>query len=155
MELMRHVKALERGDNCNRGQYVINRLKGLGIKPVIQERRWPSIRNVIVDFETKYEVKRTIISAHYDAIRGSPGANDNASSIAVLLGLCEKLADKYFLYLVDRNKISLPGYAPRIFQNPYLIIFKNEFWKKEPETWVMLYITNKLIDCCADYFILQ
>lgn len=46
-----------------------------------------------------------------------------------------ELAEKYFLYLVDRNKMSQSGYAPRIFQNPYQKIFENEFWEKEPETW--------------------
>ena len=47
----------------------------------------------------------------------------------------KELAQKYFLYLVDRNRMSQTGYAPRIFQNPYQKIFENEFWKKEPEAW--------------------
>lgn len=47
----------------------------------------------------------------------------------------KELAEKYFLYLVDRNKMSQSGYAPRIFQNPHQKIFENEFWEKEPETW--------------------
>jgi len=47
----------------------------------------------------------------------------------------KELAEKYFLYLVDRNKMSQSNYAPRIFQNPYQKIFENEFWEKEPETW--------------------
>ena len=47
----------------------------------------------------------------------------------------KELMDKYFLYLVDRDKMLLSGYIPRIFQNPYQKIFENEFWKKEPETW--------------------
>jgi len=47
------------------------------------------------------------------------------------------LADKYFLYLVDRNKIGIPDYTPKIFQNPYLRIFNNELWEKAPETWAI------------------
>ena len=47
----------------------------------------------------------------------------------------KELAEKYFLYLVDRSKMSRSGYAPRIFQNPYQKIFDNEFWEKEPEAW--------------------
>ncbi|MGB8647648.1 MAG: DUF3883 domain-containing protein [Anaerolineae bacterium] len=47
----------------------------------------------------------------------------------------KELADKYFLYLVDRSKISQPSYLPKIFQNPYQKIFENEFWKKESEVW--------------------
>lgn len=46
-----------------------------------------------------------------------------------------ELTDKYFLYLVDRDKLSQPGYAPRMLQNPFQKIFENEFWKKEPEIW--------------------
>lgn len=47
----------------------------------------------------------------------------------------KELADKYFLYFVDRDKMSQPGYIPRMFQNPYQKVFENEFWKKEPESW--------------------
>lgn len=45
------------------------------------------------------------------------------------------MADKYFLYLVDRSKLSQPGYVPRIYQNPHARIFENAYWEKEPETW--------------------
>ena len=45
------------------------------------------------------------------------------------------LEDKYFLYLVDMERMSDPDYAPKIFQNPYQIIYENEFWNKIPETW--------------------
>jgi hypothetical protein len=49
--------------------------------------------------------------------------------------VAKELTEKYFLYLVDRNKISQLGYSPRIFQNPYQKIFMNDLWEKEPETW--------------------
>lgn len=43
-------------------------------------------------------MKRTgeivVIGAHYDTVLGSPGANDNASAIAVLLALAERFADQ-------------------------------------------------------------
>lgn len=32
-----------------------------------------------------------LFSAHYDAAKGSPGANDNASGVAILLGLCREI----------------------------------------------------------------
>ncbi len=47
----------------------------------------------------------------------------------------QEFTDKYFLYLVDRNKMNRSDYMPRIFQNPYQSIFENEFWGKEPEAW--------------------
>lgn len=49
----------------------------------------------------------------------------------------KELTDKYFLYLVDRNKMAEAGYAPRVFQNPYQKIFESEYWKREPGTWVV------------------
>jgi len=46
--------------------------------------------NVIVDINT--EMPPTILlSAHYDSFQGSPGANDDASAIAVLIDAAEKL----------------------------------------------------------------
>lgn len=47
----------------------------------------------------------------------------------------KELAQKYFLYLVDRNKMLQSNYVPRMFQNPYQKIFENEFWEKTPEAW--------------------
>ncbi len=35
-----------------------------------------------------------VIGAHYDTVPGSPGANDNASGVAVLLALAEAFADR-------------------------------------------------------------
>jgi hypothetical protein len=49
--------------------------------------------------------------------------------------VAKNLANKYFLYLVDRTKMSQDNYVPKIFQNPYQSIFENELWNKEPQTW--------------------
>lgn len=46
--------------------------------------------------------KYIIVSAHYDAVRNSPGANDDASGVAVLIKLAEKLKNKKL-----NNKIKL------------------------------------------------
>jgi hypothetical protein len=35
-----------------------------------------------------------VLGAHYDSVPGSPGANDNASAVAVLLALAERLAGR-------------------------------------------------------------
>ena len=47
------------------------------------------------------------------------------------------LGDKYHLYLVDRNKIYVPGYVPKIISNPYQNVFMSEFWIKDPDSWVI------------------
>ncbi|WP_162616054.1 DUF3883 domain-containing protein [Paenibacillus lutimineralis] len=41
----------------------------------------------------------------------------------------------YYLYLVDRDKMNQIGYQPHIIANPYINVFKNNAWKREPETW--------------------
>ncbi|MFY9813945.1 MAG: M28 family peptidase, partial [Dehalococcoidales bacterium] len=88
---MSHIKALENLDSSARGQYIQETLKRFRIKSVIQNCHVPRIKNIIVDFSTSFENKRLIISAHYDVVKGSPGANDDASGVSVLLGLCQDL----------------------------------------------------------------
>ena len=90
---MDYVRALEGRDNPARRQRVLAILKELGIEPVLQEGRLPRVSNIVVDLPPSAGATRLLFSAHYDAVRGSPGANDNASSVAVLLGLCDRLKD--------------------------------------------------------------
>ncbi len=90
LELFEYVKSLEGKESIARGNQVISILNSLGIKSNIQQNRFPRIRNIIIDFSSR-KGKRLIFSAHYDKVNGSPGANDNASGVAVLLGLCRIL----------------------------------------------------------------
>lgn len=51
--------------------------------------------NLIAELKgSKRSDKIVIIGAHYDSVSGSPGANDNASAVAVLLALAEWFADR-------------------------------------------------------------
>ncbi|HTZ39853.1 MAG TPA: M28 family peptidase [Syntrophales bacterium] len=48
--------------------------------------------NIVVTLEgTTHREESVIIGAHYDAAAGTPGADDNASAVAVLLELCRDL----------------------------------------------------------------
>ncbi|HNS53174.1 MAG TPA: M20/M25/M40 family metallo-hydrolase [Syntrophales bacterium] len=50
--------------------------------------------NLVVTIEGRERRDETvIIGAHYDTIEGTPGADDNASGVAVLLELCRALQD--------------------------------------------------------------
>jgi len=49
--------------------------------------------------------------------------------------VAKDLEQEYFLYLVDRSKMLQSDYAPMIFRNPYQMIYENEFWVREPESW--------------------
>jgi hypothetical protein len=55
------------------------------------------------------------------------------------IATAKELGEKYFLYLVDRNKMSNPTYQPNIFQNPFEKIFVNDAWKKEAESWQIVF----------------
>jgi len=93
---MDYVRALENRDNPARRRRVLAALRELGIEPVVQESRLLRVSNIVVDLPPGPMERRLLFSAHYDAVRGSPGANDNASGVAVLLGLCHKLKDGRF-----------------------------------------------------------
>lgn len=50
--------------------------------------------NIVVSIEGYSRREETIIiGAHYDTVSGTPGADDNASAVAVLLELCRALKD--------------------------------------------------------------
>ncbi|MBI4268092.1 MAG: M28 family peptidase, partial [Chloroflexi bacterium] len=89
--MIEYVEALASSDNRNRGRVLVAALEALGIAPTFQVCRWLRIKNIIVDFSPDTEAEKLLFSAHYDAIKSCPGANDNASGVAVLLGLCREL----------------------------------------------------------------
>jgi hypothetical protein len=93
VDLLDNVKALENRSNAERGKIVLSRLRAIGIEPEIQRWCLPPTTNYIVDFPPGSKGKYLLFSAHYDAVDNCPGANDDASGVAVLLGLCRKLTN--------------------------------------------------------------
>ena len=68
---------------------------GLECRSQSYECRGVSVRNLVAEVrgsEAPEEI--TLIGAHYDSIMGSPGANDNASGVAVLLELARFFASR-------------------------------------------------------------
>lgn len=52
------------------------------------------VRNVLVDLQGSARVGEiVIVGAHYDSVRGAPGANDNGSGVAAVLELARALRD--------------------------------------------------------------
>ena len=93
VSLLEHIRQLESRDNRARGDYVLEALSSMGIRPLVQERRWPAIRNIIADLAPAGADRKRLFCAHYDTAKRSPGANDNASGVAVLLGLCQRFKE--------------------------------------------------------------
>jgi Zn-dependent M28 family amino/carboxypeptidase len=71
----------------------VNTLKEFGITPEKQRWRFPRIQNIVVDLLPDPSIRKMIFTAHYDKYGTSPGANDNASGVSVILGLCHQLKE--------------------------------------------------------------
>ncbi len=83
-QLMDHVRALEGQPGPARGRRIQAWLRARGI--ACHWHRYATGANLVLPPAQRPYLA---VSAHYDAVPGSPGANDNASAVAVLLGLVQ------------------------------------------------------------------
>jgi Zn-dependent M28 family amino/carboxypeptidase len=93
---------LEYGKIQEAERYILTFLEGQGIPFSLQgyDHEGNRYNNIVVTLEgSSHRDESVIIGAHYDSISGSPGADDNASAVAVLLELCRDLKD----YRPDRT----------------------------------------------------
>lgn len=77
-------------------RYIYYKLFADGYKPKIQRFMLPngkSSQNIIATKKGLNREVKLIIGAHYDSVRYSPGANDNATGVATLLELARILKD--------------------------------------------------------------
>lgn len=91
--LLDYVKKLEYQSDSERLQIIKNILKSKNINFIEQEYSYLGFigTNLIVDCGNLKSKKHTILSAHFDVVKNSPGANDDASGVAILIGVVEKL----------------------------------------------------------------
>lgn len=61
-------------------------------------RFFSSVKNIIISFNNKLS-KKIVLMAHYDAVNGSTAANDNGSSVAILLCLIKHISE----FRTDKN----------------------------------------------------
>lgn len=92
--LIEYLRVLENKSSYDRGEQILTTLAHMRLEPMIQACRLTRTRNIIVDFLPNQPGRQLLFSAHYDVLKGSPGANDNASGVAVLLGLCNELRSR-------------------------------------------------------------
>ena len=77
-------------------EYILAVLRDQGIPVGLQtvEYEGRPYHNLIVTIDgVERRDETVIIGAHYDTVEGTPGADDNASAVAVLLELCRALRD--------------------------------------------------------------
>ena len=76
--------------------YIVSSLEDWGYAPVLQDCEYNGkiYSNIIASIKgVKYPGETIVIGAHYDTVYGTPGADDNASAVAVLLEICRALKD--------------------------------------------------------------
>jgi aminopeptidase YwaD len=76
------------------GQYIERQFLGMGFEVKEDSFQWEgrSYRNIVAEKRGKALLDQVfILGAHYDAVPGSPGADDNASAIAVLLEVARNI----------------------------------------------------------------
>ena len=88
------IKKLEYKSDLERLNTLKNILKLKNIKFIEQKYSYFNFKgtNIIVDCGNLKLKRYIILSAHFDVVSGSPGANDDASAIAILIGVIEKLS---------------------------------------------------------------
>jgi hypothetical protein len=104
-----HVLGLEGKTRAERDEYIKSELAKMGVasfsapfRKVITSRTDTTIfegENIVARLGSGS--KRLVLGAHFDAFGESPGANDNASGVAVLLGIVERLQGLEWNYSVD------------------------------------------------------
>jgi len=78
-------------------RFLLEEFTALGYQPVTQSFQFAgkTYQNVIAELKgTMSPEQILVIGAHYDTVRTTPGADDNASGVAGLLGLAKLLAGK-------------------------------------------------------------
>jgi len=76
--------------------YIESTLQNLGYAPTCQDYEYNGrvYSNIIASIRgAEYPGETIVIGAHYDTVYGTPGADDNASAVALLLELCRALRD--------------------------------------------------------------
>ncbi len=77
-------------------EFIVAELEGMGYEPDLEtfEARGFECANVVVEVGGEARSDEiVVVGAHYDAVRNSPGADDNASGVAGLLEVARAFAD--------------------------------------------------------------
>ncbi len=96
-------------------------------------------KNIFVEIKgRKTPEKILVLGAHYDTVTGTPGADDNASGIAVLLELARLLSDKSFDKTIQFVAFTLE--EPPFFRSKFMgsYVYAKELKKKGKDLEGML-----------------
>jgi len=88
-------------------------------------------RNIIATLEGREKEKTVLLGAHYDAARGSPGADDNASGIAVMLEIANVLSGRDLQRSIEFVAFTLEEPQP---QTIHFLIGSNHFARQAKQS---------------------
>lgn len=97
MAILDHIKALEQLTNKERGNYIKKFLEGENIRYTVQSVKELYLKgqNIITDYPFNNtgpnNDKKILLCAHFNKYLSSPGANDNATGVSVLLEFIRRL----------------------------------------------------------------
>ncbi len=77
-------------------EYILSCLASMGYIPSVQDFSYQGriFSNIILSIPGKSRAGDIVVfGAHYDTVIGTPGADDNASAVAILLEMCRHLRD--------------------------------------------------------------
>ena len=97
--MLTHIQQLEKRTNKDRTEYIKKILVSMGVTFRTQPFRFRILKgeNIIVDhFCQSTNKSLLLLTAHSNKYFSSPGANDNASGVAVILGIIELLLERKY-----------------------------------------------------------
>lgn len=108
--LLETIKSLEIKTHDERFDFIAEKLEYLGIKYLVH--KYDSGKNIIIPAKNRNFIG---ISSHYDVVPNAPGANDNASAVAVTLEILNRYLENPFqnfdlqFFFFDEEERGLKG----------------------------------------------
>ncbi len=90
-------RAIGTAEHAAARDWIVGRLRGLGLQPRLQPFEWAGCPGgVLANIEivvpgAAADAPLVLLSAHYDSVRATPGADDNGSGTVALLELARRL----------------------------------------------------------------
>jgi hypothetical protein len=131
--------------------YILSSLKEMGHAPILQDFSYQErvFSNIIVPLTGKTRPEDVVvIGAHYDTVAGTPGADDNASAVAVLLEMCRLLK----AYSPERT-LKLVFFAleePPIFRSEFMGSFVYARDARNRQEWIGAMISLEMLGYYSD-----
>ena len=112
--LIGYVESLEGKSKGEKRNFILNEIKKLGYKPKLEKYSRSGFEGMNIIVSIGSGKKEILAVTHYDVVPGSPGANDNASTIAVLFNILKKLKkykvkNKIVIAIFDDEEVGIVG----------------------------------------------